>query len=124
MFEWSVQNSFEIALTAAVLVVGAMFLEACWRAATDDLLASDKWIKSELSAIIDEEIRTLLKELLINHTARQAKVLTRSIFKHIYRNPRTTIWPSRQNDPTTDLSYTPITEREVYNGRDNHFPDP
>src|SRR3546814_10111551 len=65
MFEWSVQNSFEIALTAAVLVVGAMFLEACWRAATDDLIASDKWIKSELSAIKDEEIRTLLKELLI-----------------------------------------------------------
>src|SRR3546814_11408146 len=79
MFEWSVQNSFEIALTAAVLVVGAMFLEACWRAATDDLIASDKWIKSELSAIKDEEIRTLLKELLIDHTGWQAKALTRSI---------------------------------------------
>src|SRR3546814_16039008 len=75
-----------------------MFLEACWRAATDDLIASDKWIKSELSAIKDEEIRTLLKELLIDHTGRPAKVLTRSIFKDIYRTARTTILSSRSEE--------------------------
>src|SRR3546814_4265576 len=96
--------SSDLALTAAVLVVGAMCLEACWRAATDDLIASDKWIKSELSAIKDEEIRTLLKELLIDHTGRQAKVLTRSIFKDIYRKARTTILASRQNVAITELS--------------------
>src|SRR3546814_14787068 len=90
-----------------------MFLEACWRAATDDLIASDKWIKSELSAIKDEEIRTLLKELLIDHTGRQAKVLTRSIFKDIYRKARTTILASRPNVAITELSSTHLPEREV-----------
>src|SRR3546814_11146547 len=113
MFEWSVQNSFEIALTAAVLVVGAMFLEACWRAATDDLIASDKWIKSELSAIKDEEIRTLLKELLIDHTGRQDKVLTRSLFKDIYRQARTTILPSRQNVTITNIHSHNIPQNMV-----------
>src|SRR3546814_7818348 len=90
-----------------------MFLEACWRAATDDLIASDKWIKSELSAIKDEEIRTLLKELLIDHTGRQAKVLTRSIFKDIYRKARTTIFASRPNVAIT-IGRAPVCTPVTY----------
>lgn len=99
MIEWLGDYSFSIALTAFFLAAGASFLAI----ESNDLIASDKWIKSKLSQIHDDETRVLVKELLIDHTGQQGKILTRSNFKEIHHKAWANIRAARQNAALADI---------------------
>jgi hypothetical protein len=104
MFEFINQYSFEITAAACAIGLGTIFLEAFWRAATSDLVASEKWIISKLATIADKDLRTLVKERLIDHTGLHEKVLTRADYKEIYRKSRANILAMRQNAALAKIS--------------------